>query len=366
MLRGLSRSKQVAHLVDLVREHAAAVLGHVTADAVDADTDFLSLGFDSGSAVLLRNQLNAATGLRLPGAAVFDHPTAAGLAEYVRGQLVDDEDDVPEPATDTLVRLYERACATGATTDGAGLLDLAGRLRDRYHRATDLPRPPAPVRLAEGTDQPVLICLPPYIVPAGPHQYARFAAQFQGRHDIWVLPHPGFDAGEPVAATADVLAETHADTALAIAGGRPFVLVGYSSGGWAAHGVAARVGEAALGVCMLDSYSIEYRGDPGVTAGMMAQHLRTLEFVSTTGDELSAMGHYQAAFHEWTVPAVTIPSLLVRATTAGPAGPIPPPEHVREVVPVPGDHYSIMAEDVPATAAAVRAWLDRRSPSNED
>ncbi|KAB7841163.1 acyl carrier protein, partial [Streptomyces mobaraensis] len=104
-LAGLTVEAQYQNLLDLVRTHAAAVLGHAGTDAVRADVPFTDLGFDSLTAVELRNRLSAATGLRLPATFIFRHPTPAAIAEELREQLCPAAADPSAPLFGELDRL---------------------------------------------------------------------------------------------------------------------------------------------------------------------------------------------------------------------------------------------------------------------
>jgi hypothetical protein len=129
-LAGLDRDGRVRALCDLVRTEAAAVLGHATTDAIEPDREFRQLGFDSLTAVELRNGLAGATGLTLGSTIVFDYPNPLALAGYLATELGTDDAPAVSP-TEALVAQLDQLEAAFAEheLDEVAKAGIGGRLR---------------------------------------------------------------------------------------------------------------------------------------------------------------------------------------------------------------------------------------------
>ncbi|MFG2896301.1 type I polyketide synthase [Streptomyces zaomyceticus] len=140
-LAALGPAERERALTDLVRAQVAGVLGHGDPGRIEADRAFQELGFDSLTAVELRNQLGRATGLRLPTTLVFDHPSPQALATHLLGELAVEDTPAAEPLLAPLAGL-ETAIAAAPDQETRELITT--RLKELLKAA----------ELAEGLDRP--------------------------------------------------------------------------------------------------------------------------------------------------------------------------------------------------------------------
>ncbi|MEZ0090844.1 SDR family NAD(P)-dependent oxidoreductase [Streptacidiphilus sp. EB129] len=127
-LAALSATEAHRVLLELVRGHAAAVLGHSSAELIHPGRPFKDLGFDSLTAVELRNRLASATGVRLPAGLVFDQPTPEALAAHLVARTARAE---PAPAPGNVLAELDRLelLVAGLEPTAPVRPELAGRLR---------------------------------------------------------------------------------------------------------------------------------------------------------------------------------------------------------------------------------------------
>ncbi|GAA3072489.1 hypothetical protein GCM10020254_15380 [Streptomyces goshikiensis] len=130
-LAGKPRGERLAVLRELVRTEIASVLGHADAQRVQLQFSFKEAGFDSLTAVELRNRLTAVTGTRLPATLVFDHPTPAALVDHLEQELPKGGQKLPADVPAVLEALDRiRDGLATAVTDDNGRAHVAERLQE--------------------------------------------------------------------------------------------------------------------------------------------------------------------------------------------------------------------------------------------
>ncbi|MYS27166.1 polyketide synthase, partial [Streptomyces sp. SID7804] len=130
-LRGLAPAEQDRLLTDLVRAEVATALRHASPDAIDVHRAFKDLGFDSLTAVEVRNRITAATDVTLPTTLLFDHPNTAAVVDHLKDRLLGEQRHTAAPvvvaagATDEPMAVVAMACRfPGGVTSPEELWDL--------------------------------------------------------------------------------------------------------------------------------------------------------------------------------------------------------------------------------------------------
>ena len=127
-LSGVGRGERVRVLTEHVCEHVAAILGYRSGDDVPSDRGLKDLGMDSVTAVELRNRLSALTGIRLPSAVAFDHPTCEALARHVEERVFGSAEQVVLERLDGLTAALDEYEGEQGTLVADRLRALLGRL----------------------------------------------------------------------------------------------------------------------------------------------------------------------------------------------------------------------------------------------
>lgn len=387
-LAGRSADEQLAAAIEVVCEHAAAVLGRDGAAGLDAGQAFADSGFNSLSAVELRNRLTAVTAVTLPATAIFDHPTPTELAQYLITQIDGHGSSAaaaanPAERIDALTDLFLQACDAGRDADGWKMVALASNTRERMS---------SPVRnnvsknvalLADGISDVVVICIPTLTVLSDQREYRDIANAMTGRHSVYSLTLPGFDSSDALPQNADMIVETVSNAIIDVVGGScRFVLSGYSSGGVLAYALCSHLSVKhqpnPLGVALIDTYLPSQIANPSMNEGfspndtgkgLSREVIRVARMLNRlTATRLTAAATYAAIFQAWEPGRSMAPVLNIVAKDR-----IATVENLREerinrwrtaaaeaaysVAEVPGDHFGMMSTSSEAIATEIHDWI---------
>ncbi|WP_229878784.1 thioesterase domain-containing protein, partial [Streptomyces humidus] len=379
LLAALDEPERTQAALDVVREHAAAVLGHGSMDGLTADRDLPSMGFDSLMAADFATRLSKASGVRLPASVIYDYTDLGALAAHLTERLTDSAGTAERPATTgagTLAALFKQAYAEQKYEVGQELVGAAAQLRETFDEEGYERVATTPIRMAPGDKAPTIICFPAFTAVGGPQEYARFATALGGYHEVLVVNEPGFVAGEPVPASLDALVALHVATVQKIAADGPFVMLGRSGGGWIAHAVTRRLEELGVrpeALVLLDTYNgPEHTASKTMATKLVEQMLRRDGLFAEIDDaRLTAMGAYTRFFMGWKPTSVETETVFLRAELPFDdelVGAFDTPEGWRAtwdfphvLINVPGDHFTMLEGRSDTTADALRAWLTARS-----
>lgn len=369
-------------ILQAVCEQIAAVLVDLSPNAVDPGTNLLELGFESMTALELRSRLNGITSLHIPASVMLERPTPAALASYIDVRLADLPHDgrsgsdmrgwetlaAPSPRHDssgTLVAMLGQARDSGTAYQFTDMLMAASKFRPTFHAVSAREVDLECATLSEGSAPNRLICLPTALALSGPHQYVRFAKAFQGERTVSALALPGFASGDRLPESLEAIIETLALAVERHGDDAPFVLVGYSSGGWLANALASHLERDArsaplAAVVLLDSYPAAGRASGESLLGALIDALTDDMLGFVNDDRLTAMGAYLRLLSDWRPLEMVAPTLFVRASEPLPGVAVdderrwePPGSEIE----VPGNHLTMLEEHVEVTAQAVREWL---------
>nr|WP_225038022.1 type I polyketide synthase [Mycobacterium canetti] len=387
-LAGRSADEQLAAAIEVVCEHAAAVLGRDGAAGLDAGQAFVDSGFNSLSAVELRNRLTAVTAVTLPATAIFDHPTPTELAQYLITQIDGHGSSAaaaanPAERIDALTDLFLQACDAGRDADGWKMVALASNTRECMT---------SPVRnnvsknvalLADGISDVVVICIPTLTVLSDKREYRDIANAMTGRHSVYSLTLPGFDSSDALPQNADMIVETVSNAIIDVVGAScRFVLSGYSSGGVLAYALSSHLSvkhqRNPLGVALIDTYLPSQIANPSMNEGfspndtgngLSREVIRVARMLNRlTATRLTAAAAYAAIFQAWEPGRSRAPVLNIVAKDR-----IATVENLREerinrwrtaaaeaaysVAEVPGDHFGMMSTSSEAIATEIHDWI---------
>lgn len=394
-LADVPAAQQRDHVLTAVRAHFAATLGYSDPAGIDVNLTFKELGFDSLTAVEVRNRLNTATGIVFPPTLVFDYPTPAVLVDHIWERLTSSSEPerrsdrneaesrtpaVAEPTAkvEEIVTAFRRAMASGRATQGFALLRAAAELRPGFADSADITLP-GPVGInggvpfnTAGTATPHLVLINTPAFLGGYVQYLSIAAYLDGDRRVSAIPLSGFNSEEKLPQTSDAAVESVVRAVLETVGDDEFVLGGLSAGGNLAHAAAARLLERGnsrfQGLLVLDSF-MSQEANATIWAGFADQLVEMDRLIPDiagfTAARLTAFAKWTELLGQLAYPPVDCDTLFVKCTKpsaiTGDLNEFPCEvwSSAQTVEFLDSDHNSLGGADAQLAAEVIERWLSR-------
>ncbi|WP_156959571.1 type I polyketide synthase [Nocardia sp. BMG51109] len=405
----LAPSDRRAFVVDLVRRTAGLALGRGDGADVGIDASLIEQGLTSVKGTELRGELTGVTGVAIPtGLLMSSVATVEQIADYILTRLTADGPATDDESPTGLVSLLRRALENGLAEQGLQTVDAAALLRtqleqtDEYHwtkllqlspgrdgaelpptrdRAelpptrdrAELPPGRNGAQLSPRGDGPAIVCFPSLLPHSGPLEYSALAKSLPHRN-LFALAQPGYLPQEKLPGTLAALVSGHLAEIRRELPDRPLILLGYSTGGWVAHAVAAELlarRRPPAGLVLIDTY-----GPPDLDNSL----LRTLIHRAITAHEdmvtdtsITAMSNYRRIFSTFKPRPLDIPGLLLHAGHHRIDETINFPQHGRNrwtrrpnttTIPVPANHLTILTDETDHAAAEIDRWLSEHRESH--
>ncbi|GAA2816892.1 type I polyketide synthase [Crossiella cryophila] len=395
-LWALPTEERETELVDIIRSHVAVVLNHPGTEDVPLEDTFRDQGLESLSAMQLRNRVTSATGIEFSLGDILNYPTVLDLAELAVEKLAEmaEEDtlstpvsvpgNAPEPSqeSDSLAAVYIGAIESGKLNAALRLARAVSETRDTFTQ--DDPRDLAElIKVGDGGEGPLIIGLTPPIFPNLDLPYTYLHSALRPASEVWSLWAPGFTGDNPLPADRPALFRMLAKPVLAQFPDRPFMLAGYSSGGYLAHGLLEHLeaeGVPVSALLLIDTYlpdaevaqtenQSEFMQEQIRRRDLMAASVGRDDRTATTTGQIGAMGGYNRMFGDWHPQPIKAPILHLTASeavggiSANPTDRQFPLDLVHRKESIPGDHFTMLSRHADVVSERLHAWLPEVLPS---
>ncbi|BBG29152.1 type I polyketide synthase [Zymobacter palmae] len=368
-LAALSAEERRQRLLELAIQQVSEVLNHPDPSSIRSDVTFTSLGLDSLTSVETSQRLSALIGTRLPATIMFSHETPIALAEFLDSVLSAPNTAAiaSSPQTGRFYAQLKQGVEQQRVPETLMEMANAAGARPQFSEEDATEHLTTPVWVRQQGNRPLLVCLNSFIPAAVDLTYQRLINGLGEQVDAVTIPLPGYQE-VALPTTPAAAARALAETIVRCTDGRPFILLGFSTGGVMAYAVAEALVQQGVtpdSVVMIDSSTMSTSLHDIMNEVMGDWLTSKSEFWTYDDQGLGALAWYATLFSQhWTPTTLPAPVLLVQSMS--------PPKGVDSVklacqwptltdkAMTPGRHFELLTTYVEHTTERVQELLARQ------